>query len=307
MQNKQVLVEYFSRLSEEGKLEFRENALLSEYASFKIGGPAALVVFPYSAEVLTDVYEFTDSLGIRVLVFGNASNVLFCDDGIDGVVIFTTKMKNIFLDENGIIHADAGVNLMALSKFAQKKGFAGLEFIFGIPGNCGGAVYMNAGAYEHSISEVLSHVTYYDTNSKTIVCAPISDLEFGYRESSFRKSGNIVLSIGVKLEKAEDPDEVRIIMNDHLRTRNQKQPLEYPSAGSVFKRYPGYYTSKLIDEAGLKGTQIGGAQVSEKHAGFIVNRGGATACDVMMLIKLVQDRIFQINGIHIECEVIYVV
>lgn len=307
MHNYKALVEYFSRLREEGKLEFRENALLSEYASFKIGGPASFVVFPYDAQTLTDIYSHVDLLGERVLVFGNASNVLFCDDGIDAVVIFTTKMKNISLDENGVIHADAGVNLIALSQFAQKNGFGGHEFIFGIPGNCGGAVFMNAGAYEHCISEILSHVTYYDVSEKKVVRASVSELEFGYRESSFRRDNNIVLSIEVTLGKADDPDKVKALMEDHLRTRNQKQPLEYPSAGSVFKRYPGYYTSKLIDEAGLKGTSIGGAQVSEKHAGFIINRGGATARDVMMLIKLIQDRIYEINGIHIECEVIYVV
>lgn len=307
MHNKQLLVEYFSMLSSEGRIEFKENALLSEYASFKIGGPASFVVFPYDSQALVDVYDYVDSLGIRVLVFGNASNVLFCDDGIDGVVIFTGKMKHLSLDDNGIIHADAGVNLIALSQFAYKNGFMGHEFLFGIPGNCGGAVFMNAGAYEHCISEILHAVTYYDVDRKKVVRALKSELEFAYRESSFRKNSWIVLSLEIKLEKTDDPESVKALMDDHMRTRNCKQPLEYPSAGSVFKRYPGYYTSKLIDEAGLKGTSIGGAQVSEKHAGFIVNRGGATALDVMMLIKLVQDRIYAVNGIHIECEVIYVV
>ena len=307
MQNKQLLVEYFSELSAEGRLEFKENALLSEYASFKIGGPATFAVFPFDYQTLVDVYNYADSIGVRVLVFGNASNVLFCDDGIDGVVIFTGKMKQLILDDEGIIHADAGVNLIALSQFAYKNGFKGHEFLFGIPGNCGGAVFMNAGAYEHCISEVLHAVTYFDVEQNKVVRALRSELEFAYRESSFRKNSWIVLSVEIKLEKAEDPGAVKALMDDHLRTRNAKQPLEYPSAGSVFKRYPGYYTSKLIDEAGLKGTSVGGAQVSEKHAGFIVNRGGATALDVMMLIKLIQDRIYEINGIHIECEVIYVV
>ena len=166
---------------------------------------------------------------------------------------------------------------------------------------------MNAGAYEHCISEVIDHVTYFDVSERKTVRASVSELEFGYRESTFRSTGDIVLSVEVKLDKADDPEAVRALMEDHLRTRNQKQPLEFPSAGSVFKRYPGYYTSKLIDEAGLKGVQIGGAQVSEKHAGFIINRGGATACDVLMLIKHIQDSIFALHGIHIECEVIYVV
>ena len=166
---------------------------------------------------------------------------------------------------------------------------------------------MNAGAYEHSVSEALVGVNYYDRTTDEVVYAPGSVLEFGYRTSCFQDSDKIILSADFKLEKAADPEAVRELMNDHLRTRAAKQPLEYPSAGSVFKRYPGYYTSKLIDEAGLKGVSVGGAQISEKHAGFIVNRGGATARDVMSLVKLVQDRLFALHGIHIECEVRYIV
>ncbi|MBQ7160506.1 MAG: UDP-N-acetylmuramate dehydrogenase [Clostridia bacterium] len=288
-------------------LSFETDAPLAPYSSFKIGGPASFVVFPETVKALTEVLEALSELPVRTLVFGNASNVLFCDDGIDGVVIFTQKMRGLSLLDDGRIFAEAGVGLTSLSQFAQKCGFCGLEFACGIPGNVGGGVFMNAGAYEHSLSEVISAVDYWDADNKRTVSADISELTFGYRTSCFQDGGRIILGAYFKLEKAADPEKVKALMNDHLRTRNEKQPLEYPSAGSVFKRYPGYYTSKLIDEAGLKGASVGGAQVSEKHAGFIVNRGGATALDVMMLIKLIQDKIYLLHGIHIECEVRYIV
>ena len=294
-------------LAAQGGLTYEENAPLSQYSSFKIGGPAAFAVFPTCKECAVRLFKGLAGLPVRTLVFGNASNVLFCDDGIDGVVVFTGKMRTVELTDDGEIYADAGVGLTTLSQYAQKCGFAGLEFACGIPGNVGGGVFMNAGAYEHSLSEVLSAVEYWDADKCDSVRVDASELEFGYRTSCFQNSGNIILGAYFRLEKAADPEAVKDLMNDHLRTRNEKQPLEYPSAGSVFKRYPGYYTSKLIDEAGLKGVAIGGAQVSEKHAGFIVNRGGATARDVMMLIKLIQDKIYVENGIHIECEVRYIV
>ena len=295
------------QIAEKGNLEYETDSPLAQYSSFKIGGPASFVVFPGDRESAVSLFKGLADIPVRTLVFGNASNVLFCDDGIDGVVVFTTKMRNMEVTDGGEIYADAGVGLTTLSQFAQKNGFEGLEFACGIPGNVGGGVFMNAGAYEHSLSEVISAVEFWDADKKEAVRAGVADLEFGYRTSCFQNSGNVILGVYFKLEKAADPEEVKELMNDHLRTRNEKQPLEYPSAGSVFKRYPGYYTSKLIDEAGLKGVAVGGAQVSEKHAGFIVNRGGATARDVMMLIKLIQDKIYVEKGIHIECEVRYIV
>ena len=294
-------------IAEQGSLTYETDAPLAPYSSFKIGGPAAFAVFPETVGALTDILAALDGLPVRALVFGNASNVLFCDEGIDGVVIFTQKIRDLSLLDDGRIYAACGVGLTALSQAAQKWGFEGLEFACGIPGNVGGGVFMNAGAYEHSLSEVLSAVEYWDPDEKRTVVEDASAIEFGYRTSGFQGSKKVILGAYFKLAKAADPEAVRELMNDHLRTRNEKQPLEYPSAGSVFKRYPGYYTSKLIDEAGLKGTSVGGAQVSEKHAGFIVNRGGATAKDVMSLVKLIQDRIFALHGIHIECEVRYIV
>ena len=307
MLNRDNVNDILTEMAGKGELSFETDAPLAPCSSFRIGGPASFIAFPSSSGALVRLLEKLSRLPVRVLVFGNASNVLFCDDGIDGVVVFTQKMRELRLLEDGRIFAEAGVGITALTQFAQKCGYTGLEFACGIPGNVGGGVFMNAGAYEHSLSEVISAVDYRDPVTGGVVCADISSLEFGYRESCFQGTGKIILGAYFKLEKAEDPEAVKELMNDHLRTRNEKQPLEYPSAGSVFKRYPGYYTSKLIDEAGLKGVTIGGAQVSEKHAGFIVNRGGATARDVMMLIKLIQDKIYLLHGIHIECEVRYIV
>lgn len=298
--------ELLTKMSEKGDVDFYVDAPLSAYSSFKIGGPASFVAIPKSPDALADLLTALKPMRVRTLVFGNSSNVLFCDDGIDGVVIFTTGFRNISL-RDGLVHAQAGAGLTTVSKFAQENGFEGFEFACGIPGNIGGAVFMNAGAYEHSVSEYIYGVEYYDRDDGKVVYAHADELEFGYRTSCFQGSDKIILSADFKLPRAKDTDAVKELMNDHLRTRAAKQPLEFPSAGSVFKRYPGYYTSKLIDEAGLKGATIGGAQVSEKHAGFIVNRGGATALDVMSLIKLIQDRIYALHGIHIECEVRYIV
>jgi UDP-N-acetylmuramate dehydrogenase len=193
---------------------------------------------------------------------------------------------------------------MTLSQFAYKNDFEGHEFLFGIPGNCGGAAFMNAGAYEHCISEIISHVTYYDVSEHMIVHASVDELEYAYRESAFRKTGNIVLSIEVKLEKSNDVDAVRSLMEDHLRTRNQKQPLEYPSAGSTFKRPEGYFAGALIQECELKGKSVGGAQVSEKHAGFVINKDNATSTDILNLIDLIKNTVKAETGVTLEPEVI---
>ena len=306
MHNQAQINEILTGFAGRELIELCPDAPLSQFSSFKIGGPAAFAVIPKSADALVEVMRALKPTGVRTLVFGNASNVLFCDDGIDGVVIFTTGFREIALSD-GVITADAGAGITSVSKFAQENGFEGFEFACGIPGNVGGAVFMNAGAYEHSTSECLAGVRYYDPASDKVVYANASELEFGYRTSCFQNTDRIILSADFKLSPASDPEAVKELMNDHLRARSEKQPLEYPSAGSVFKRYPGYYTAKLIDEAGLKGVSVGGAQVSEKHAGFIVNRGGATARDVMTLVKLIQDRICALHGIHIECEVRYIV
>lgn len=302
----QRLEKYLDSQAALGALTYEKDAPLSRFCTFKIGGICTYAIFPQSADALCALLDFLRGESkIRTLVFGNGSNVLFCDEGIDGCVIFTTRLKNIGM-KDGCIFAESGVTLTELSRFAQKQGLCGMEFLCGIPGNVGGGIYMNAGAYEHSISEVLVRSMYYDRADGKVKELPLEAHDYAHRHSVYMENGGVILGGCFNAEKTDDPDAVKALMEDHLRTRSEKQPLEYPSAGSVFKRYPGYYTSKLIDEAGLKGEYVGGAQVSEKHAGFIINRGGATAKDVLDLVRLVQDKIFENHGIHIECEIRYV-
>ena len=279
---------------------------MKEYTSFRIGGPCDIALFPHDRESFCAVLRYLNKHSLKHIVIGNGSNVLFADEGYRGIVVFTTKMKN-FSFNGDILECDAGVQLTAVSVRAVKDGYEGYAFACGIPGSIGGAVYMNAGAYEGQIADVLLYSDYYDPATGEISRLSAEEHRFGYRYSSYMDTDRIVVSAGFRLEKAKDPSSVVALMEDHIRARKEKQPLEYPSAGSVFKRYPGYFTAALIDEAGLKGFRVGGAQVSEKHAGFIVNRGCATAKDVLELIQIIKDKIYEIKGIHIECEVRYIV
>lgn len=288
------------------RVDIIENADMKEYTSFRIGGPCDIAVFPHDRESFCSVLEYLNKNNMKHVVIGNGSNVLFADAGYRGVVVFTTKMRNFTFNED-ILECEAGVSLTAVSVRAVKEGYDGYAFACGIPGSIGGAVYMNAGAYEGQVADVLVYSDYYDPKTGEISRLNAEDHNFSYRYSSYMDNDRIILSAGFKLVKAEDPDAVVARMEDHIRSRKEKQPLEYPSAGSVFKRYPGYFTAALIDEAGLKGYTVGGAQVSEKHAGFIINGGGATANDVLKLIQIIKDKIYENKGIHIECEVRYIV
>lgn len=282
------------------------NADMREYTSFHIGGPCDVALFPQDRESLCAVIDYLNKNSFKHVVIGNGSNVLFADKGYDGVVVFTTKMKS-FSFNGDILECDAGVPLTAVSVRAVKEGYDGYAFACGIPGSIGGAVYMNAGAYEGQIADVLVYSDYYDPSTGTVGRLDANEHCFDYRYSTYMDNDKIILGAGLRLKKADDSKAVIALMEDHIRARKEKQPLEYPSAGSVFKRYPGYFTAALIDEAGLKGFSVGGAQVSEKHAGFIVNKGGATADDVLKLIQIIKDKIYDIKGIHIECEVRYIV
>ena len=290
-----------------GRVDVAENAAMKEYTSFRIGGPCDVALFPHDRESLCDVVRYLTDNSVRYTVIGNGSNVLFADEGYRGVIVFTTKMKNFSFNEN-VLECEAGVQLTAVSVRAVKEGYDGFAFACGIPGSIGGAVYMNAGAYEGQIDGILLYSDYYDIRTGKVERLTSEEHSFDYRYSSYMDNPDrIILSAGFKLEKAEDPRAVISLMEDHIRARKEKQPLEYPSAGSIFKRYPGYFTAALIDKAGLKGFSVGGAQVSEKHAGFIVNRGGATAEDVLKLIETIKVKIYEQEGINIECEVRYIV
>ena len=285
-------------------IEYEKDVDLSLRSSFRIGGKAKYGVWPKSESAFCAVIDYLTEEKIKFTVLGNGTNVLFSDEGYDGVVVFTTSLKKIRCSRN-TIYAEAGASFTNLAAFARNSGLSGLEFAYGIPGTVGGAVYMNAGAYDGEVSKILQKSAYFDP-----VLSKRGELynrshEFGYRESAYMKNGCVILSASFELVPG-DVDEINTKMEGFLAARREKQPLEYPSAGSAFKRYPGYFTAKLIDEAGLKGLTVGGAQVSLKHAGFIINKGGATSSDVKTLIKRIQDVIFEKNGIRIEREVRYI-
>ena len=288
----------------EKNIAFETGRVLSQDSTFRIGGNAAVAAFPADIEQLCDAIGFFRANGVYFTVIGKGSNVLFADEGFDGVVIFTSKLNRISADGN-ILTAECGVPITYLSSVAQRNSLGGLEFAYGIPGTVGGAVFMNAGAYGGEVKDVVTSVGYFDPQTGKTGTMTADECGFGYRESVFQHSDKIVLSAVFSL-KQRDAGLIKADMDDYMSRRREKQPLEFPSAGSTFRRYPGYFTAKLIDDAGLKGFSVGGAQVSEKHAGFVINRGNATAADVLALVAGIKKRIFEINGINIECEIRYI-
>ena len=294
------LISYLKR----EKIEYLTDEPMSKHSSFRIGGPANLVVSPVT-EALPALLQKVCELGLNRIILGKGSNVLFDDEGFDGVVISTLNLDSVSLSDN-VIKCAAGCSLTAVSRFALDNSFEGLSFAYGIPGSVGGAVYMNAGAYNGEISYVLSGSDYIDTNTFTIHHLDRDEHDFSYRYSSYKDHPErIIISADFALKKG-DAASIKAEMDDFMERRRTKQPLEFPSAGSVFKRYPGRYTAQMIDEAGLKGASVGGAEVSVKHAGFIVNKGGATSHDVKELVSLIERTIKEKFGIEIEREIIYV-
>ncbi len=283
---------------------WKKDISLAECTTFRIGGPAKYGVYPQTAEQLCAAAELCRSSKMRYYVVGNGSNLLFSDRGFDGAVIFTGALKQLSAESDRLI-ADCGVPLTQAAVAAQRAQLGGMEFAYGIPGSVGGAVFMNAGAYDGEMKDIVESVLFYDAVSQKTVLYQREACGFDYRRSVFQEKEGVILQTVLKLKKGEEAA-IRSRMEELMSRRRTKQPLEYPSAGSVFKRYPGFYTAKLIDEAGLKGLTVGGAQVSEKHAGFIVNRGGATAADVLTLIEAIQKKIRGIHGIEIACEIRYV-
>ncbi len=279
-----------------------ENAPMSKYTSFKTGGNADLLIIPASVDSLSQIIKKCKALNIKPFVMGNGSNLLVTDSGYKGVMIKIgsnlSSMK--MLDEN-TIECESGVMMKALCNFALDNSLSGLEFAFGIPGNLGGAVYMNAGAYGGEMKDVLYSCTHIDSDGN-IGTLTKDQLALGYRRSAYTDNGYTIISATLKLQKG-DKTEIKEAMNDKLRRRKEKQPLEFPSAGSTFKRPEGYFAGALIEDCQLKGYTIGGAQVSEKHAGFVINRGGATSTDILNLIKHIQDTVFQKYGVKLETEV----
>ena len=277
---------------------------MDKHTTFRIGGKAEAFVRAESIEELSDLRAFCSREEIPFLFIGKGSNILVSDKGISGVVAtFGEKMCEIRVKDDMII-AEAGATLSAVAGFALQRGLTGMEFAAGIPGSVGGAIRMNAGAYGGDMSQVVGWVRVLepDGNIKTILGA---HMEFGYRTSILKELPYIVLACGIQLMPG-DETQVRQTMLELAAKRREKQPLEYPSAGSTFKRPEGFYAGKLIEDAGLRGKKIGGAMVSEKHCGFIINEGNATAKDVTELIEFVRKTVYERFGVLLEPEVIFV-
>ena len=277
------------------------NEPMSHHTSFRIGGPAEVFARPKTATELTRIWEDCRKYGIPLTILGDGTNVLVADEGIKGVVVTTSNIRSIEILGEGRIRVQAGARLAKMADEACKAGLDGMAFASGIPGTIGGAVYMNAGAYDHDIGEFIETVTMLTSDSLPVVKTK-EEMGFGYRESIVQKDKALVLDAIFKLAFGE-PTEIREKMTELNNRRRTTQPLESPSAGSTFKRPPGNFAGALIQKSGLKGLQIGGAKVSEKHAGFIINTGGATAKDVMGLIEAVRNRVYENSGVWLEPEI----
>ena len=290
----------FKAVLDEKCIKYAENKKASEFTTFRIGGDCFVIYPENENELITVISECCDK-DIKYVLIGCGSNVLFPDNGYDGAVIMTQKLSYFSIDGD-IITAGCGTQLSAVCKAALNASLQGLEFAYGIPGSLGGAVFMNAGAYGGEMRDVIKNVRAYSVAERCIRSFPCDECDFGYRHSLFSSGDYVILSADIILKHGEY-DEIRTVMDDLINRRKTKQPLNYPSAGSAFKRYPGRYTGQMIEEAGLKGFHIGGAEVSEKHAGFIINKGNATCCDVLSLMDHIICKIREREGITIEPEI----
>jgi len=279
-----------------------QNEPMKHHTSFKIGGPAELFAVPHDEETLAYMLSFCHEHGIKTTIIGNGSNLLAADEGISGLVIKIGKgLDQITMEGENRILCDAGVPLSKLCSFALSQSLSGLEFAWGIPGLAGGAAFMNAGAYGGEMKDVLSGCYHLDkTGQKGALRG--DELDLSYRNSAYSTNGHIVTGLVLELRKGVESD-IRAAMQEYMQRRTDKQPLDLPSAGSVFKRPPGQFAGTLIESCGLKGYSVGGAQVSEKHAGFIVNTGNATCRNVLELIKFIQQEVYNRHQIMLECEV----
>lgn len=287
----------------ENKIKYLKDESLKKHTTFKVGGKADFVVSPSNLSVLSKLIKYLNENGIKYYFLGNGSNVIFNDQGFKGVIIKSQGFNDCSFDGTKA-YFGAGVSMTYAAKLCGEKGLSGIEFCYGIPGNIGGGIFMNAGAYGGEISQNIVYVKYLDENGEPqTICK--ADCNFGYRHSCFMGKKRFIL--GAEFELTPKPkDEIISFMEDIMKRRIEKQPLDKPSAGSSFKRPEGYFAAALIDECGLKGKSIGGASVSEKHAGFIVNNGDATCRDIVRLADLVSDTVYKEKGVRIEKEMIIV-
>lgn len=275
---------------------------MAKHTSFRIGGPADVLAQPANEAELAALLKRAGEHAVPVTLVGNGSNLLVRDKGIRGLVIKLSNLFNSITVDGNVLTFGSGISLAMASKKAASLSLSGLEFAVGIPGTIGGAVYMNAGAYDGEMAKVVTCVRVMDMQGK-ISELQASELDFAYRHTALQNSGLIVTSVTVSLQPGE-AESIKAKMDDFSQRRISKQPLELPSAGSMFKRPVGYFAGTLIEQTGLKGYTVGGAQVSQKHAGFVVNVGGATAKDVLQLISDVQSKVFAAHGVRLEPEVL---
>lgn len=294
--------ELLAKFADETKIPFSENEMLSSHTTFRIGGPAEIFANPQNVEQAAAAVRFCKENGIKLFPLGKGSNLLVSDEGTGGVVLhFGHEMSKICLIDKETIFCEAGASLAKLCSFALENSLTGLEFAYGIPGSVGGAVFMNAGAYGGEIKDVILYAEHIDENGNAGRFEE-KDLDMSYRHSVYSSKKYIITGAAFRLKKGEK-SEIKAKMDELLSKRFDKQPMDKPSAGSTFKRPEGAFASALIDQCGLKGFTVGGAQVSEKHAGFVINKDGATCSDVLELIKQVQEKVKAETGFFLEPEV----
>ncbi len=289
-----------SELCEKLGCEIRHECLLKDYTTFKLGGNCCALININSAESAAELIKYLRAEEIKYAVIGRGSNIIASDEGFDGVILhFGSTFSNIII--NGTtIKCDAGALLASVCMQACRNGLGGMENLYGIPGTVGGALYMNAGAYGSEMKNIVVSAEYIDENGE-IQTISADEMELSYRHSIFSGRDLVIVSVTMKLYVGES-SEIKAAMDECMNKRSSKQPLEYPSAGSTFKRPEGSYASLLIEQCGLKGFTVGGAQVSEKHSGFVINKGGATCADVLKLCQEVKRIVMEKSGYILELE-----
>ena len=285
----------------ENRISFKTLEPMSEHTTFKIGGPADIFIEVQNSDAAINAIEILRKYGVEISVIGHGSNLLVSDKGISGAVVCFNSAEEIEIISGELLSVSAGVMLNKLCCFAKDNSLTGLEFAFGIPGTVGGAVYMNAGAYDGCVKDVLhsAECLMPDGSVKTF---SNEECDFSYRKSAFVNNGAVILRAVFRLTKG-NKQQIADKMSDLMNRRRTKQPLEFPSAGSTFKRPEGYFAGTLIEQSGLKGYSVGGAEVSEKHAGFVINRNNATSNDVLCLVEDIKRKVFEKFGVNLEPEI----
>ena len=279
-----------------------ENVPMAQYTSFRAGGKARMMVIPADAEQLSAVLGVLSGSGVQYMVLGNGTNILVKDSGYDGVIVKIGSGFDYVRQEGCRLVCGSGTRMSVAAKAALEGGLSGFEFASGIPGFTGGAVFMKAGAYGGEMKDILRRAKIVSKDGSREFYMTADELEMGYRHTKLHDTGDIVTEVEFVLEEG-NRTQITAKLSELMEKRNSKQPVNFPSAGSFFKRPEGYFAGKLIQDAGLKGLSVGGAQVSELHSGFIINRGGATATDILQLMEMIQARVFDEFGVRLETEV----